>query len=146
MKKIFLFALLITVGLLASATQAQNPEEAAARVPLENYIKGHATGQADYMRKAFHPDARLQFYREGKYQTRSLEEYLAGFKGGTPAPDEAQRKRRIESIDLSGNAGVAKIVLDYPSVKFIDYMSLLKVGDEWKIVNKVFYAEPKPKP
>jgi hypothetical protein len=24
-------------------------------------------------------------------------------------------------------------------------MSLLKIGDEWKIVNKVFYAEPKPK-
>lgn len=33
-----------------------------------------------------------------------------------------------------------------PTVTFTDYMSLLKVGDEWKIVNKVFYAEPKAKP
>lgn len=41
---------------------------------------------------------------------------------------------------------VGKIVLDYPTVTFTDYMSLLKVGNEWKIVNKVFYAEPKPKP
>jgi hypothetical protein len=145
MKKIFWLALLITVGLLAQAVQAQNPEEAAARVPLENYIKGHATGQGEYMRKAFHPDARLQWFRDGKYQTRSIDEYIAGFKG-EPASDEAQRKRRIESLDIKGNAGMAKIVLDCPNIKFTDYMSLLKIGDEWKIVNKIFTAEQNNKP
>jgi len=51
-----------------------------------------------------------------------------------------------QSSGVTGNAGVAKIVLEYPTVTFTDYMSLLKVGDEWKIVNKVFYAEPKAKP
>jgi hypothetical protein len=55
-------------------------------------------------------------------------------------------KRRIEHVEITGNAGVGKIVLDYPTVTYTDYMSLLKVGDEWKIVNKVFYAEPKAKP
>ena len=145
-KLISLGALLfIFVGFCASIIQAQNPESAAARVLLENYIKGHATGQGEYMRKAFHPDARLQWYRDGKYQTRTLDEFVAGFKGEV-APDEAGRKRRIESLDINGNAGMAKIVLDYPTVKFTDYMSLLKIGDEWKIVNKIFYAEQKPKP
>ena len=52
---------------------------------------------------------------------------------------------RTHSVEITGNAGSAKIVLEYPTVTFTDYMSLLKVGDEWKIVNKVFYAEPKPK-
>jgi len=37
----------------------------------------------------------------------------------------------------------AKIVLDYPAVKFTDYMTLLKIDDEWKIINKTFYDEPK---
>jgi hypothetical protein len=142
---IYLFALVISVGLFTQTPQAQNAEEAGARVPLENYIKGHATGQGDYMRKAFHTDARLQWFRDGKYQTRSIDEYIAGFKGEAP-PDEAQRKRSIESLEIKGNAGVAKIVLDYPNVKFTDYMSLLKIGDEWKIVNKIFYAEQKSKP
>ena len=137
--------LLVSICLCGQIAEAQNPETAAARVPLENYIKGHATGQGEYMRKAFHPDARLQWYRDGKYQTRTLDEFIAGFKG-EPAPDEAARKRRIESVDITGNAGVAKIVLDYPNVKFTDYMSLLKIGDEWKIVNKIFYSESKTKP
>ena len=118
--------------------------EAEARVPLDNYIQGHATGNGDFMRKAFHTDAKVMAFRDGKLTNLTAEEFASRFNG-KPAADEAQRKRRIEAVEITGNAGSAKIVLDYPSVTYTDYMSLLKVGDEWKIVNKVFYAEPKPK-
>jgi hypothetical protein len=129
----------------ASAESVQAADTAAARVPLENYIQGHATGNGDFMRKAFHPEAKVMAFRDGKLMNITSEEFASRFNG-KPAADEAQRKRRIESVEITGNAGVGKIVLDYPTVTFTDYMSLLKVGDEWKIVNKVFYAEPKPKP
>lgn len=119
--------------------------EAEARVPLENYIQGHATGNGDFMRKAFHTDAKIMAYRDGKLTNLTAEEFASRFNGKA-APDEAQRKRRIEHVEITGNAGVGKIVLDYPTVTYTDYMSLLKVGDEWKIVNKVFYAEPKARP
>ena len=121
---------------------AQDSEKAAVRVQLENYIKGHATGDGEYMKKAFHTEGNLVFIRDGKFTTRSFADYIAGFTG-KPAADEAQRKRSIESIDVSGNAAVGKIVLDYPATRFVDYMSLLKINGEWKIVNKSFYAEPK---
>ena len=124
---------------------AQGTEKDAVRVPLENYLKGHATGDGEYMKKAFHTEGNLVFIREGKYTTRSFADYIAGFTGKPPA-DEAQRKRWIESVDIAGNAAVAKIILDYPSVKFVDYMSLLKINGEWKIINKSFYAEPKTVP
>ena len=119
--------------------------DAAARVPLENYIQGHATGNGDLMRKAFHTEAKIMAFRDGKLTNLTAEEFASRFNG-KPATDEAQRKRRIEHVEITGNAGVGKIVLDYPTVTYTDYMSLLKVGDEWKIVNKVFYAEPKAKP
>lgn len=121
---------------------ADESEKQAVRIPLENYLKGHETGKAEYMEKAFHAEGHLMFIREGKYTTRSFKEYIAGMNGET-AKDESKRKRTIESIDIAGNAAVAKIVLDYPGVKFVDYMSLLKIDGEWKIVNKSFYAEPK---
>ncbi|HEX9963221.1 MAG TPA: nuclear transport factor 2 family protein [Pyrinomonadaceae bacterium] len=125
---------------------ADEKEKEAARVPLENYLKGHATGNPEFMRKAFHTEGKLIFIREGKYSTRTFEEYIAGMKDGKPAPDEAQRKRWIESVEVSGNAGVGKIILDYPNGKFVDYMTLLKIDGEWKIVNKSFHFEPKAKP
>jgi hypothetical protein len=147
-KLVVLFAVVLgVVGLVSIpiySASVQSAETAAARVPLENYIQGHATGNGDFMRKAFHPEAKVMAFRDGKLTNLTSEEFASRFNG-KPAPDEAQRKRSIESVEITGNAGVGKIVLDYPTVKFTDYMSLLKVGDEWKIVNKVFYAEPKPK-
>lgn len=146
MKKFNIMAVLICsfVALgFGAKVWADDKEKDAVKIPLENYLKGHATGNAEFMRKAFYTEGKLIFVRDGKYTTRTFDEYIAGMKDGKPAPDEDKRKRSIESIDVSGNAAVAKIVLDYPIVKFVDYMTLLKIDGEWKIVNKSFYAEPK---
>lgn len=140
--------LLIIIAIVAAAagiglrTTAQSAEEAAVRAALENYFRGHATGQAEHFRKIFHPDSKLFAIRDGKYWQLTSEEYISRAPGKAPA-DEAKRKRVIESVDITGNAAMAKIVLDYPQVKFTDYMSLLKVDGEWKIINKTFHAEPK---
>lgn len=125
--------------------RASEAEAVAARVPLESYINAHATGNPEYIRKAFFPDAKIMAFRDGKLLNLSVEEFASRFSG-KPAADESQRKRRIDSLDITGNAGVARIVLDYPDATLIDYMSLLKVDGEWKIVNKVFNVEPKAKP
>ena len=138
-KAVLSFVLLLIVGGMAAA---QTTEKDAVRIPLENYLKGHATGDGQYMRKAFHTEGNLIFIRDGKFTTRSFTEYINGFTG-KPAADEANRKRWIESVDVSGNTAVAKIILDYPTMRFVDYMSLLNIDGEWKIVAKIFYAEPK---
>jgi hypothetical protein len=129
----------------ASIAQAQNSEETAVRVPIENYFKGHATGDGEYFKKAFHPEARVFSIRDGKLSILTSEEFIKRASGNPPA-DEAQRKRSIESININGNAAVVVVKLDYPNIKFTDYMSLLKVDGEWKIINKSFFAEPKAKP
>ena len=144
--KLFVFLsllTLVTIGLAANSAEF-SPEDTAARVPLEDYFKAHATGNPEFIRKAFLPEARVMAYRDGKLLNISSEEFASRFNG-KPAADESQRQRRIESLDISGNSAIAKLVLDYPDVKFTDYMSLLKVNGEWKIASKVFYGEPKRK-
>jgi Putative lumazine-binding len=123
---------------------SESSEEAAARVPLEDYIKGHETGKGDFMRKAFYADAKIMAFRDNKLVNLTVEEFASRFSG-QPAADESQRRRRIDSVEITGNAGIGKIILEYPTVTFTDYMSLLKIDGTWKIVNKVFYAEPTPK-
>lgn len=132
----------ITVTLLPA--RAQNAEEAAVREAIEHYFRGHATGQGEHFKKVFHPDAKLFAVRDGKYWQLTSEQYIANASGKAP-DDEAQRKRKIESVDISGNAAIVKVVLDYPQVKFTDYMSMLKIDGVWRIVNKTFYAETKSK-
>ena len=136
-----LLMVLLFSGYAGSAI-AQSTEIDAVRIPLENYLKGHATGEGEFFRKAFHTEGNMVWIRDGKFTTRSFAEYIAGASGKPPS-DEAKRKRALEGIDIAGNAASAKIILDYPSVRFVDFMTLLKIDGEWKIVSKVFYAEPK---
>ena len=132
--------LLLATTLLAQPLFAANPqtaEQAAVRKPLEAYLQGHATGDGAHMRRAFLPSAHVEGIRDGKLLSWTAEEYIAGFKG-TPADDESRRRRRIDSIDVTGNAAMARVTLDYPSGIFTDYFVLLKVDGEWKIANKVW--------
>ena len=136
-----LLALLLALPL---AAVAENAEETAVRAAIEHYMQGHATGDGAHFRLAFHPDSKLFFTREGKLASWTSEEYIGRAKG-TPAADEAQRKRRIDFVDITGDAAAAKLTLEYPEVTFTDYLSLLKVDGEWKIVNKTFHANRKKK-
>ena len=147
MKKLaIVFASIVALFLsITAATAHTQSDDAEVRACIEFYFRGHATGDGENYKRAFHPDAKLFFIRDGKVTQWTLEEYV-GRASGKPAPDEAKRKRRIENIDITGNAATAKIILEYPDVTFTDYMSLLKIGDEWRIVNKTFYAARKATP
>ena len=125
------------------ALAQQASEDAAVRKPLEAYLQGHATGDASHMRSAFLPTAHIEGIRDGKFLSWTADEYIAGFNG-KPATDEAQRRRSIDEVDVSGNAAMARVTLDYPSGTFTDYFVLLKVDGEWKIANKVWTRNPKP--
>ena len=117
-----------------------HPEEAAVRVPLEHYLQGHATDDAAHMRQAFMASAHIVSVREGPLTSWTMEEYCLRFKG-TPAADEATRRRTIDALDIDGTAASAKITLVHGAVTFIDYFLLLKTAQGWKIANKAFHAQ-----
>lgn len=133
---------LLLLAALTIATPAVAQDEAGARAAVEHYLAGHATGSADEFRAAFHPKAMLYWNRDGAFAERTSADYIAGAPG-KPAADEARRRRTIESLDVTGNAAMARVVLDYPAVRFTDYLSLVKADGRWWIVNKIFNVERK---
>ena len=141
MRKFIVLVLFAALPAFAAGPSA-GTEDAAVRAAIEHYFQGHATGDGANFRKVFHPDSKLFFIRDGKLASWTSEEYI-GRAPGKPAADEAQRKRTVDWIDVTGDAAVAKLTLAYPAVTFVDYMSLLKIDGEWKIVNKTFNADRK---
>jgi hypothetical protein len=119
---------------------SSDPDIEGIQRAFQDYLDGHATGDPAVITRAFHESARLQFVRDGQYSTRPLAAYLGGM-GGSPAEDEANRRRRVVSVDYTGDAAVAKLELDYPGALITDYMQLLKIDGEWKIVNKIFTVQ-----
>ena len=135
-------ALVVLAGAAPALAQEAGNEEAAVRAALEHYLLGHATGDGAHHEMLFHPEAKLFWMRDGALNTRTSAAYIAG-ASGQPADDEDQRRREIRMVDVTGDAAVAKIVLDYPNALITDYMSLLKIDGEWKIVNKIFTVQSK---
>lgn len=116
-------------------------EEAAVRVPIEQYFLGHANDDAAHMRQAFLPTAHIESMREGVFTSWPREVYCERFKG-TPQPDEATRRRTIDWIDVHGTSACAKITLVHGATTFTDYFVLLKTAEGWKIANKAFHGQP----
>lgn len=136
-------ALVLALGAGSAVAQTgpdPAPDEAAVRAALQHYLDGHATGEASHFEIAFHDVADLYWIADGELQTRTSEAYIDGAPE-RPAEDEPERRRWIERVDVTGDAAVGTIVLDYPAARITDYMSLLKIDGEWRIVNKIFHVD-----
>ncbi len=71
----------------------------------------------------------------------SQEQWYKGF--ASSAGKEEQGDLSISSLDITGNIASAKIREVYATSTYTDYITLLKLSDGWRIVNKVFYAAKK---
>jgi Putative lumazine-binding len=140
-KKLFILLALLLMTTSPHA-QTDSAEQIAAKIPLQNYIKAHETGNPEFIRRAFTADAKIVGHMAGQLITWGTEEYAARFSG-KPAEDESARIRSIEIISITGDAAIGKVTLNYPTVQFTDYMSILKIAGEWKIVSKSFNAQAK---
>lgn len=146
-RRFFAFMTVAAVPLaLTLHAQSTGAEADAVRAAIENhYFKAQATGDGAHLRGTFVDEGHMMWIADGQLRTRTSGEFISGFSG-KPSADEAKRKRRVVMVDVTGTAAIAKVELDYPDVLFTDYFSLLKVGEEWKIVHKAFHRAPKTRP
>lgn len=123
---------------------AQNsPEEAAVKETLMNYLEGGTNGDTVRMNNAFHPSASMKYvdYKTGEYKDVPIKEFLDRLK--VNAGKKNGRKTRIVYTSISGTAAQAQLEIDGGTFYFHDYMNLLKINGEWKIVSKIFWREEK---
>jgi len=50
---------------------------------------------------------------------------------------------RIVSIDVTGSVAAVKVADLYIGRRFTDYLSLVKMEDNWVIVDKIFHYDQK---
>ena len=135
MISILLGTLLLGAAMVASDTASD--DEAAVRAVIQRYFDGIIQYDEAALRKAFDPDADvIGLNRAGELERAPFQEWVLYTRG--TAPDPTGRHNTIVSVDISGNAAVVKTDLNWPSVRYIDYLSLMKVDGEWRIVNKIF--------
>jgi len=130
-------AALLAAG--AADLSARWADEAAIRQTVQYYFDGGKNRDSLTLRKAFHPEARMLFAREGELVVVPIGEYITRVGSESLKPGEVDStERKVVSVDVVGDAAVAKLELKRPNAVLTDYMSLLKVDGRWLIVNKIF--------
>lgn len=122
-------------GASLSARAAADADDEAIRATIQHYFDG-----GHQMRKGFHAEASMWYVRDGALHQVPIEDFLSRVEANADKP-QGEVTKSIVSIDRFGNAAVAKLELDRPTSMIYDYMSLLKIDGEWKIVNKIFDIE-----
>jgi Putative lumazine-binding len=139
MKKI-LFALSLVV--LSAAAKAQTDPATIRDIETvcNYYLEGGTNGDSVLFSKAFYPDGQMRYMRNDTVMNVLLQDFMARTRNTGKKQD---RKTKIESVQVYGNAATAKLTIEYPTFYFHDIMGLLKTKEGWKIVSKIFYRENK---
>lgn len=134
---------LVLLSALAVAVAAQEPsEDALVRQAVETYLHGLKLNDVASLKKAFYPEAKLFFVKkDGSLGQLAQEQWYKGFEAS--AGKEEPGTLKIVAVDRTGTAASVKVREDYPTSIYTDYVSLLKVNGEWKIVNKIYVVERK---
>jgi len=113
---------------------------------VDNYYNGMYHGDPELIRKAFHPEARLQGIMAGKFFVGMTRESFCKFVTLMPKPADKKDKRdcSFEVLDQTGDQAVLKITDYIFGVWFTDYLSLLKTPEGWRVLNKTYYSDKLP--
>lgn len=125
-------------------TQLPHPEMGAVEKPIRAYFRYHQTGDPKGLAEAFHPDALLQWVKGGQRMTLSQADWQQR-AGEQLTKTEGQERPAVTCaitwMEITGDAAVARVDLDYPTFRFIDYLHLIKLREGWKIVDKIYHRE-----
>jgi hypothetical protein len=136
-----MLAVAAAVVALSAFVSVNAAREATEREAVEKPLKMYLSGEPEQLKHAFHPGATMFFARNDSLIAVPIPEYIARVEESRAKGPPPTRVERISHIDISGTSAVARIELEYPQQKLTDYMSLVKYGGEWRIVNKIFSRE-----
>lgn len=149
-----LFKVLLYSLLLFSSTSIYCQETSTIKTPdevaIDSAILGYITNffLNDYEKMEVHLHDRLSKRgineREQLSEGFSKEKLQALLKKNRPLPLEYQ-KNEITRVEVYGNTALAILKTGYPSVRWTEYIHLVKLNEKWIIMDVFwsFYADKK---
>jgi hypothetical protein len=139
MKKTSLLLLLLLL-VIKGFSQTEEEEKAAIAKTIHFYFEGMMEREKSKLDQAFDPSARLIGYRGKNFTITPYEEWANGtVKGEKRNP--ADFKNHLIDIEIKGYTAVAKTELFWPGIYYYDFLTLIKIDGQWKIVHKTWFEQ-----
>lgn len=145
--KFFVTIGLLWVSLAGVAQQWDATQQTIVKLIETAYAEGlQKEGDTTKIDAGFHPNFQMLYKGEGQalnsfplsqWRAKQIERKA---NGELPRPAENSVSLTFEFIDVTDDVAVAKVNYFEGGTKtYIDYISLYKYGEEWKIISKIFY-------
>lgn len=111
---------------------------------VEAYVEGiFLQGNAKLLKKGWHPDCDIVIFENGGI-TKLPAKYWIDRLEKNPKPLDPMVTYKFIDVKATGYAAIAIIeIFSNGKQIYTDYMSLYKFKEGWKIVTKIYYANPK---
>ena len=118
-------------------------DEQGIRAAIDFYAEGMRTGDVETLKRGFHEQAILCGYLGDDLIAAPIAA-LYDLVAGNPAPAATGEPFSCETLglDVTGRVATAKVRESDHHGVVIDHFHLLKVGECWSIVSKLWDAEP----
>jgi hypothetical protein len=128
-------SMLLNLAVNAQTSQAPTDDASAVRATVTNYIEAYYTGDADRMEQTLHSHyLKHMIHRDIPVRERSGAQMVQDAREHNAANiPQAARTEEVTVLDVAGTIASAKLV----TPGWTDYMTLLKVNGEWKILSVV---------
>ena len=117
---------------------------AAVTETVRTYYDGMIAGDEAKLGRAFHPRACVAGNEHGEFTWSNLDEFIAECEQA--AADPGPYDWRIEGLSFVGDIALVRFGGQFAGVWYTDDLSLVRIGDAWRIVHKTFYAHPGTSP
>lgn len=106
---------------------------------IGHYFEGIFYGKVDLLEKIFHPQALLSGDINGTPYFKTLPEYLDGVRN-RKSPSELGETFRMKklALEIVNDVATAKLLTPMFEFVYLDYLSLHREENRWRVVNKVF--------
>lgn len=113
-------------------------EYKAVKNALNKYLEAGKLGKSEVLKSAFYKDAIMYTSVKGEVNGGDISG-LYNYINSHPAAPEIEAE--ITAVDIAGNVAYARVESNnWHGARFSDMFLLVKEGDEWKILTKVFYT------
>ena len=134
---------LVALALVAALPLfAKDGDDDAAIVEVVDraYVQGvHVDGDAEKVRAGMHHSFVMFVRTDTCVNQVTRDQWISRLKPRDPATPKPDVKAKIDVLDRSGDAAVARVQLFRDGKQiFTDYISLYRCPDGWKLVGKTF--------
>lgn len=114
--------------------QNNQEQKEAILKPIELYVEAGRKGDGNIAKPAFASTATMSWSEDGALKSVPIKALFDGFSAAEPMEANYQ----LRTLDAEGDVAIVRIESQFGANKYADMFTLVKDGNDWKIISKIY--------